>query len=79
MVQKSLDACSKENSSSAGRDEKLTIKFIWPNDYLTFQCIIDCWSARLDTGLPGAILSCDVVATHGFSSLNCFIKKLTNK
>ena len=35
------------------------------NGHLTFQYVIDYWSARLDTTLfyemPGAILSCNVV------------------
>ena len=30
--------------------------------HLTFQCVIDCWDVRLDAGMPGAILSCSVVA-----------------
>ena len=45
----------------------------------TFQCIIDCWSTCLDAGMPGAILSCEVVATCGFSSHNCVTKKVNKQ
>jgi len=41
------------------------------NDHLTFQYIIDYWDARLYEGMPGTILSCNVVATRGFSSHSC--------
>jgi len=37
------------------------------NGHLTFQCVIDYWGTRLDEGIPGAILSCNVVVTGGFS------------
>ena len=36
--------------------------------------VIDCWGTNLDEGIPGAILSCYVVATRGFSRHNCVIK-----
>ena len=49
------------------------------NGHLTFQCINDCWGVHLDKGMPIAILSRNVVATHEFSSHNCVAKKLTNK
>ena len=39
------------------------------NGHLTFQCVIDCWDTHLDTGMPGAILSCSVIATHKSSSV----------
>ena len=45
------------------------------NGHLTFQHVIDCWDMHLDAGMPGAILSCDVVATCGFISHNCVINK----
>ena len=35
--------------------------------HLTFQCIIDYWGEYSDEGMPGTILSCNVVATCGFS------------
>jgi len=35
--------------------------------------------ACLDAGMPGAILSCQVVATHGFSSHNCVTKQVEEK
>ena len=35
--------------------------------HLTFKCIIDCWGACSDAEMPGLILPCIVVATHGFS------------
>jgi len=44
------------------------------NSHLIFQRINDCWGERLDAGMPGAIFSCNVVATHGFSSHNCVDK-----
>jgi len=50
------------------------------NGHLNFQCVIDCWGVRSDAGMPGAILSCNVVATRGFSSHNCVTKsKLTSR
>ena len=44
------------------------------NGHLSFQCIIDCWGVHLDAGIPGTIVSCNVVATSGFSSHNCVTK-----
>ena len=42
------------------------------NVHYTFQCVIyNCYTCS-DTGMPGAILSCDVVATHGH---NCVTNK----
>jgi len=38
------------------------------------MCVIDYWGVRLDTGMPGNIFSCNVVATCGFSSHNCVTK-----
>jgi len=35
------------------------------------------WDTHLDAVMPGAILSCNVVATHGFSSHN--YAKIVNK
>ena len=32
-----------------------------------------------DEVMPGAILSCNVVATHGFSSHNCITKKVNKQ
>jgi len=49
------------------------------NGYHTFQRVIDWWGMRLDTGMPGAILSCNVVATHGFNSHKCVTKKVYKK
>ena len=41
---------------------------------LTFQCIIECWGARLGIGMSGTILSCNVVATCEFMvNSNCII------
>ena len=37
--------------------------------------MIDCWGVCLDTGVPGVIHSCNVVATCGFCSHNCVTKK----
>ena len=34
------------------------------NGHLTFQCVIDCWGTCLDAGMPGAIISCNLVATY---------------
>ena len=47
------------------------------NCHLTFQCFIDYWGTLSDTGMPGVILSCNVVATHEFSSHNCATKRVT--
>ena len=44
--------------------------------HLAFQCTNDYWGTRLDEGMPGALLSCNVVAIHGFSSHSCVTKKL---
>jgi len=41
------------------------------NDQLTFQCY---WGVCSDAGLSGTILSCNVAATHGYSSHNCVTK-----
>jgi len=41
------------------------------NDHFT---VIGYWDGRWDEGMPGAILSCKVVATHVFSSHNCVIE-----
>jgi len=42
------------------------------NGHLIFQCIIDCWGARSNAGIPGAILLlCNVIATPEFSTHNC--------
>ena len=38
------------------------------NGHLSFQCVIDCWGVLSDAAMPGAILSCKVVATCGFSN-----------
>ena len=35
---------------------------------MAILCIIDCWGMCLDIEIPGAILSCNVVDTCGFSS-----------
>ena len=43
---------------------------------LLFQCIIDCWGTHSDSG---AILSCNVVGTHGFSSHNNVTKKVNKQ
>ena len=44
------------------------------NDNLTFQCAIDYWVHASDRGMPGAILSFNVITTRGFSSHNCVPK-----
>ena len=44
------------------------------NGYLTSQCEIDCWGTHSDVVMPGAILSCKMVTTCGFSSHN-FLQK----
>ena len=49
--------------------------------YLAFQCVIGCWGVCSDTGMPGAILSCKVIAiyVHGFSSHIIVLYKKVNK
>ena len=44
------------------------------NGHITFQCVDDCWGTCSDAEKPGAILSCNVVITHGFRSHNCVAK-----
>ena len=41
------------------------------NGHLTFHHVNDCLGMLSDSGMPGAILSCKVVDTRGFSSHNC--------
>ena len=45
------------------------------NYHLTFQHVIGYWRVRSDEGMPGTVLSCNVVAMYGFSSHNCVTKK----
>ena len=47
--------------------------------HLTFQSVIDYWGACSDTGIPGTILSCNVVATCQFNSHNCATKKVNKQ
>jgi len=49
------------------------------NGHLTFQYAIDCWGMHSDEGMPGDILSSNVVATCRFSSHNHVASRSKNK
>ena len=53
------------------------------NGHLTFQCVIDYWGTHSDVklfyGMPGTILSFNVVHVDSVYSHNCVAKKVNKE
>ena len=81
MQQDSTDWTTKISVALTLKDRhKSKVKLAWSsNGHLTFLCVIDCWGVHSDARMPVVIISCDVVATHGFSSHNYVTKRSRRK